>query len=110
MEYDTIEKTPQTKEEIDMCRNIKTLFNFEPPATDDEIYAASLQYVRKVSGFNKPSKANEVAINRAVEEVAIATQNLLKTLITNSDPRDREIEAERARARNVKRFGLDQNS
>ncbi|WP_339254316.1 DUF2277 domain-containing protein [Sporosarcina sp. FSL W8-0480] len=90
-----------------MCRNIKTLFNFHPPATTDEIYAASLQYVRKVSGFSKPSKANEDAINRAVEEVAIATQNLLNTLITNAEPRNREVEAERAKARNAKRFGLE---
>jgi hypothetical protein len=90
-----------------MCRNIKTLFNFEPPATDDEIYAASLQYVRKVSGFNKPSKTNEDAFNRAIEEVAAATQNLLRTLETNAEPRDREIEAERARTRNAKRFGTD---
>lgn len=90
-----------------MCRNIKTLFNFSPPATSDEIYAASLQYVRKVSGYNKPPKANEDAINRAVEEVAIATQNLLNTMVTNAEPRNREIEAERARARNAKRFGLE---
>ncbi|WP_342601202.1 DUF2277 domain-containing protein [Psychrobacillus sp. FSL H8-0483] len=90
-----------------MCRNIKTLFNFEPPATDDEIYAASLQYVRKVSGFNKPSQANEDAFNRAVQEVAIATQHLFDTLVTNAEPRDREIEAERARARSAKRFGLE---
>lgn len=90
-----------------MCRNIKTLFNFHPTATTDEIYAASLQYVRKVSGYNKPSKANEDAINRAVEEVAIATQKLLNTLVTNVEPRNREIEAERARARNAKRFGLE---
>lgn len=90
-----------------MCRNIKTLFNFAPSATDDEIYAASLQYVRKVSGFTKPSKANEDAINRAIEDVAIATQNLLNTLVTNSEPRDREIEAERARARTAKRFGIE---
>ena len=89
-----------------MCRNIKTLYNFEPSATNDEIYAASLQYVRKVSGFNKPSKANEDAFNRAVEEIAISTQNLLNTLVTNADPRNREIEAERARARNEKRFGV----
>ena len=88
-----------------MCRNIKTLYNFDPTATDDEIYAASLQYVRKVSGFNKPSKANEDAINCAVEEIATATKNLLNTLVTNADPRNREIEAERARARNEKRFG-----
>ncbi|MDW0118621.1 DUF2277 domain-containing protein [Sporosarcina thermotolerans] len=90
-----------------MCRNIKTLFNFHPPATTDEIYAASLQYVRKVSGFSKPSKANEDAINRAVEEVFIATQNLLNTLVTNAEPRNREVEAERAKARNAKRFGLE---
>ncbi|KAA0965947.1 DUF2277 domain-containing protein [Sporosarcina sp. ANT_H38] len=90
-----------------MCRNIKTLFNFAPQATDDEIHAASLQYVRKVSGFNKPSKANEDAINRAIEDVAIATQVLLNTLVTNAEPRDREIEAERARAKNAKRFGID---
>ena len=88
-----------------MCRNIKTLYNFDPTATHDEIHAASLQYVRKVSGFNKPSKANEDAFNRAVEEIAISTQNLLNTLITNADPRNREIEAERARARNEIRFG-----
>ncbi|WP_262176337.1 DUF2277 domain-containing protein [Saccharococcus sp. Marseille-Q5394] len=90
-----------------MCRNIKTLFNFSPPATTDEIYSASLQYVRKVSGYSKPSKANEDAINLAVEEVVIATQKLLNSLVTNSEPRNREIEAERARARNAKRFGLE---
>jgi hypothetical protein len=89
-----------------MCRNIKTLYNFEPTATEAEIYAASLQYVRKVSGFNKPSNANEDAFNRAVEEIAISTQNLLNTLVTNAAPRNREIEAERARARNEKRFGI----
>ena len=90
-----------------MCRNIKTLYNFEPSATNEEIHAASLQYVRKVSGFNKPSKANEDAINRAVEEIVISTQNLLNTLVTNAEPRNREIEAERARARNEKRFGVN---
>ncbi len=90
-----------------MCRNIKTLFNFAPPATDDEIYAASLQYVRKVSGFNKVSKANEVAFNHAVEQVAIATQLLLNTSVTNAEPRNREIEAERARVRSAKRFGIE---
>ena len=90
-----------------MCRNIKTLFNFEPPATDDEIYAASLQYVRKVSGFNKVSKANEDAFNRAVEQVAMATQQLLNTAVTTAGPRNREIEAERARARSAKRFGVE---
>lgn len=90
-----------------MCRNIKTLFNFEPPATEDEIYAASLQYVRKVSGFNKVSQANEDAFNQAVEQVAIATQHLFKTAVTNAEPRNREIEAERARARSEKRFGAE---
>ncbi|MCM3745055.1 DUF2277 domain-containing protein [Sporosarcina luteola] len=90
-----------------MCRNIKTLFNFCPPATMDEIHSASLQYVRKVSGYSKPSKANEDAINLAVEEVVIATQKLLNTLVTNAEPRNREIEAERARARNANRFGLE---
>ncbi|WP_342504873.1 DUF2277 domain-containing protein [Sporosarcina sp. FSL K6-2383] len=90
-----------------MCRNIKTLFNFEPPATDDEIYAASLQYVRKITGFNKVSKVNEDAFNLAVEQVAIATQQLLKTAVTNAEPRNREIEAERARARSAKRFGIE---
>ncbi|NYF24807.1 DUF2277 domain-containing protein [Sporosarcina sp. JAI121] len=90
-----------------MCRNIKTLFNFAPVATDDEIYAASLQYIRKVSGFNKPSKANENDFYRAVQEVAFTTQNLLNNLVTNADPRDREIEAERARIRTAKRFGTE---
>lgn len=88
-----------------MCRNIKTLHNFEPSATEDEIYAAALQYVRKVSGFNKPSKANEDAFNQAVEEITFSTQNLLNKLQTNAVPRNREIEAERARVRNEKRFG-----
>jgi hypothetical protein len=95
-----------SKEVNKMCRNIRALYNFEPAATEDEIYAASLQYVRKVSGFNKPSNANEDAFNRAVEEIAISTQNLLNTLVTNAAPRNREIEAERARARNEKRFGI----
>lgn len=90
-----------------MCRNIKTLFNFCPPATTDEIYSASLQYVRKVSGYSKPSKANEDAFNLAVEEVVIATQKLLNSLVTSAEPRNREVEAERARVRNAKRFGLD---
>ncbi|MCR2822273.1 DUF2277 domain-containing protein [Lederbergia panacisoli] len=88
-----------------MCRNIKTLFNFDPPATDDEVYAASLQYVRKISGFNQPSNANKDAFNRAIEEIAMATQNLLNSLETSANPRNREVEAERARARNAKRFG-----
>ncbi len=88
-----------------MCRNIKTLFNFAPPVTDDEIQAASIQFVRKLSGFNEPSKANEVAFNRAVEEVAAAARNLLDSLTTKAEPRNREVEAERARARAAKRFG-----
>lgn len=89
-----------------MCRNIKTLFNFDPPATDDEVLAASQQFVRKLSGFNKPSQANEEAFHRAVAEVATAAQTLLNTLVTNSESRNREVEIERARARNVKRFGI----
>ncbi|TMD48330.1 MAG: DUF2277 domain-containing protein [Chloroflexi bacterium] len=92
-----------------MCRNIKTLFNFDPPATDEEIREASLQFVRKLSGFNKPSKANEVAFNRAVEEVATAARNLLDSLVTNAEPRDREVETERARARAANRFGTEKN-
>lgn len=91
-----------------MCRNIKTLFNFEPPATDDEIRAAALQFVRKLSGFNAPSKANEVAFNQAVDEVAAVAQKLLHSLQTNAEPRDREVEAERARARSLQRFGTEQ--
>ena len=89
-----------------MCRNIKTLFNFDPPATDSEIRDASVQFVRKLSGFNKPSKANEAAFNQAVEEVAAAARNLMGSLTTNAEPRNREIEMEHARARNVKRFGV----
>jgi len=88
-----------------MCRNIKTLFNFDPPATDEEIREASLQFVRKLSGFNKPSRANEAAFNHAVEEVTAAARNLLNSLVTSAEPRDREVEAERARARAVERFG-----
>ena len=88
-----------------MCRNIRTLFNFDPPATDEEIEAASLQFVRKLSGYNKPSKANEAAFNRAVEEVAAIARDLLTSLVTSSEPRDREVEAERARARAAERFG-----
>ncbi len=88
-----------------MCRNIKTLFNFEPPANEDEIEAASLQFVRKLSGFNKPSRANEAAFERAVEEVARIARDLLDSLVTTAAPRDREVEAARARARAVKRFG-----
>jgi hypothetical protein len=88
-----------------MCRNIKTLHNFEPPATRDEVSAAALQYVRKVSGAAKPSKANELAFARAVDEVAAATNRLLAALVTSAPPRDREVEAARARARAEKRFG-----
>ena len=88
-----------------MCRNIRTLHNFEPPASEDEVRAAALQYVRKVSGSQKPSKANEVAFGRAVDEIAAATGRLLASLVTSSPPRDRDIEAARARARAEKRFG-----
>jgi len=87
-----------------MCRNIHTLFNFEPPATEDEVRGAALQYVRKISGFAKPSRANEQVFEAAVEEVAAATQRLLDALVTNAEPKDREVEAERARARAAKRF------
>ena len=88
-----------------MCRNIKTLHNFEPPATDDEVRAAALQYVRKVSGTQKPSKANEAAFARAVDEVAATTTRLLEALVTTAPSRDREVEAAKARARAGKRFG-----
>jgi hypothetical protein len=88
-----------------MCRNIKTLHNFAPPATSDEVGAAALQYVRKVSGSTKPSKANEAAFARAVAEVAAATNRLLGELVTTAPPRDRELEAAKARARAEKRFG-----
>jgi len=87
-----------------MCRNIHTLFNFEPPATEDEVRAAAEQYVRKVSGFTKPSRANADAFARAVEEVSAATARLLDNLVTTAVPRDREVEAARARARAAKRF------
>jgi hypothetical protein len=87
-----------------MCRNIHTLFNYEPEATDDEVRAAALQYVRKVSGFTKPSQANEAAFERAVEEVAEATGRLLAELVTNAPPKDREVEAARKRERAAKRF------
>jgi hypothetical protein len=87
-----------------MCRNIHTLYNFEPPATSEEIHDASLQYVRKISGFTKPSQANEEAFARAVEEIAAASKRLLEQLVTSATPKDREVEAERARARAAKRF------
>lgn len=87
-----------------MCRNIKTLFNFEPPVTEEEIRAASLQFVRKVSGFNKPSQANETAFLAAVDEIAAAASTLLSSLETNAPPRDRTVESARARARSDRRF------
>jgi hypothetical protein len=87
-----------------MCRNIKTLHNFKPPATEQEIRASSLQFVRKLSGFTKPSKANEEVFNRAVEQVAQAAHELLDSLVTNAPPRDREVEAAKARARSAERF------
>lgn len=88
-----------------MCRNIRVLFNFEPPATDEEVRDASLQFVRKLSGFTKPSKTNEAAFNRAIDEVAAAARELLDSLVTVTDPRDRQVEAMRARARSSARFG-----
>ena len=87
-----------------MCRNIRTLYNFKPPATEEEIRASSLQFVRKLSGFNKPSKANEAAFNRAVDQVADAAHELLHSLMTNAEPRDREVEAAKARARSAERY------
>ncbi|MEM7412164.1 MAG: DUF2277 domain-containing protein [Myxococcota bacterium] len=90
-----------------MCRNIKTLFNFEPPATEDEIQAASLQFVRKLSGYNKPSRANEEAFDKAVAGVAVVARDLLTSLSTQAPPRDREVEAAKARERAAKRFGRD---
>jgi hypothetical protein len=87
-----------------MCRNIRTLHNFEPPATDEEVQAAALQYVRKISGSTKPSKANEAAFERAVEEVTDVSRRLLASLVTTAPPRDREIEAAKARERAAKRF------
>ena len=88
-----------------MCRNIKTLFNFDPPATSDEVHASSLQFVRKLSGFTKPSKMNEVAFNLAVERVAAAAQEMLNSYVTTAPPRDREVEAARARERARLRYG-----
>lgn len=87
-----------------MCRNIKTLHNFKPPATEEEIRASSLQFVRKLSGFSKPSKANEEVFNRAVEQVSQAARELLESLVSNAPPRDREVEAAKARARTAERF------
>jgi hypothetical protein len=90
----------------DMCRNIRTLHNFEPPATDDEVRAAALQYVRKVSGSTRPSAANEEAFATAVEAVAEATRTLLESLVTKAPPRDREVEAAKARVRAAERYGV----
>jgi hypothetical protein len=89
-----------------MCRNIKTLHNFEPPATDDEVRASALQFVRKLSGFTAPSKANEQAFDHAVDEVTHAARHLLASLVSNSPPRDRASEAVKARARSLRRFGV----
>jgi hypothetical protein len=88
-----------------MCRNIKTLYNFEPPATDEEVRAAAIQFVRKVSGFQKPSQSNEVPFERAIDEVADTVERLLKVLVTNAPAKDREEEAAKARRRAVQRFG-----
>jgi hypothetical protein len=93
-----------------VCRNIRTLYNFEPPATDDEIRAAALQFVRKISGFAKPSAANEAAFNRAVDDVAEASTKLLGSLVTAASPRSREVEAARAHARAVRRFGTEREA
>jgi hypothetical protein len=87
-----------------MCRNIRTLYNFEPPATDEEVRAAAVQYVRKISGFTKPSSANKEAFDRAVEEVAAVSQHLLSHLVTNAPPKDREVEAAKAKARAAARY------
>ena len=88
-----------------MCRNIKTLFNFEPPATDDEVHAASVQFVRKISGSTKPSRANEAAFNEAIEEIAATSRRLLDSLVTTAPPKNREAEAAKRRARATQRFG-----
>ena len=88
-----------------MCRNIRPLFNFDPPATDDEIRDAALQYVRKISGYSKPSQANQAAFDRAVDEIAATTRALLGGLVTTAAPRDREVEAAKAKARSAQRFG-----
>ena len=87
-----------------MCRNIRTLYNFKPPATEEEVRASALQFVRKLSGFTRPSKANEFAFNRAVDDISKVARDLLESLVTNAPPRDREIEASKARARTADRF------
>ncbi len=88
-----------------MCRNIRTLFNYTPPATDEEVHEAAVQFVRKLSGFSKPSRANEAAFDRAIDEMASVARNLLNSLVTSAEPRNREVEAERSRARTMERFG-----
>jgi hypothetical protein len=88
-----------------MCRNIKTLFNFDPPATDEEIRAASIQFVRKLSGFTSPSKANQAVFDQAVDDVAVVARRLIDALVTTAEPRNRELEAVKARARSAARFG-----
>jgi hypothetical protein len=93
-----------------MCRNIKTLFNFDPPATDEEIKAASLQFVRKLSGFTRPSKSNEDAFNEAIEEVSAVARRLIDSLVTSADPRNRDEVAARLKARSAERFGRPQAS
>src|SRR4029077_21278409 len=92
-----------------MCRNIKTLYNFKPPATEEEIRASSLQFVRKLSGFARPSKSNEIAFNRAIDQVASAARELLDSLVANAAPRDRDVEAARARARTAHRFSSSES-
>ena len=96
---------PTAALEAPVCRNIQTLFNFDPPATDEDVRAAALQYVRKISGFTKPSQVNQEAFDRAVHEIAHITEHLLADLVTAAAPKDREVEAERRRARAVARFG-----
>ena len=93
-----------------MCRNIKTLYNFSPPATNDELRASALQFVRKLSGFNKPSKQNEAAFDQAVERVTLVARELLDSLVTNAPPRDRDVEAAKAKAKAAERFGPKQPS
>jgi len=93
-----------------MCRNIKTLYNFSPPATNDELRASAVQFVRKLSGFNKPSKQNEAAFDHAVEQVTLVARELLDSLVTNAPPRDRETEAAKAKAKAAERFGPKQPS
>jgi hypothetical protein len=105
MPKDVLSRPQPVAKGNEMCRNIKTLFNFEPPATEQEIHASALQFVRKLSGFNKPSQANAEAFDRAVEEVTAAAHRLLASLHTHAPARDREVEAERARERSRLRFG-----